>query len=167
MKESNTSRYARDAGDALYRRSLYTFWKRSAPHPSLEAFGTPSRENCTVRRERTNTPLQALVTLNDIQFVEAARVLAERVLKQNTTDAERFDCLYRLVLARSPKPAEVAVLTASLTDFRTSFGHSEDAAKKLVAYGERPPDPAFAAPELAAWTLIASEALNLDEALNR
>jgi mono/diheme cytochrome c family protein len=167
MKESNTSKYARDSGEALYRRSLYTFWKRSAPHPSLEAFGTPSRENCTVRRERTNTPLQALVTLNDIQFVEAARVLAERVLKQKPSDAERLDCLYRLVLARSPQPAELPVLNAALTDFRATFGYSADAAKKLITYGERPPDPALAVPELAAWTLIASQTLNLDEALNR
>ena len=167
MKESNTSRYARDAGEALYRRSLYTFWKRSAPHPSLETFGTPSRENCSVRRERTNTPLQALVTLNDIQFIEAARVLAERVLKQKSSDAERLDCLYRLVLARSPQPAELPVLTAALADFKTSYGQSADAAKKLITYGERPPDPALAAPELAAWTLIASLTLNLDEALNR
>ncbi len=167
MKESNTSKYVRDSGDALYRRSLYTFWKRSAPHPALDAFGTPSRENCTVRRERTNTPLQALVTLNDIQFVEAARVLAERVLKQKATDAERFDWLYRLVLARPPKPAELPVLTADLTDFRTTFGKSQDAAKKLVGYGERAPDASLAVAELAAWTLVASEALNLDEALNR
>jgi len=167
MTQSNTGKYARESGDALYRRSLYTFWKRSAPHPSLEAFGTPSRENCTVRRERTNTPLQALVTLNDIQFVEAARVLAERVLKQMPNDAERLNCLYRLVLARSPMPAELPVLTAALADFRASFGQSADAAKKLVTYGEHPPDPALAAPELAAWTLIASQTLNLDETLNR
>ena len=167
MKESNTSKYARDSGDALYRRSLYTFWKRSAPHPSLEAFGAPSRENCTVRRERSNTPLQALVTLNDIQFVEAARVLAERILKQKSSDGERLDWLYRLVLARSPQPAEVPVLSAALADFRTSFGQSTDAAKKLITYGEHPPDPTLAAPELAAWTLVASQILNLDEALNR
>jgi len=167
MKESNTSQYARDSGESLYRRSLYTFWKRSAPHPSLEAFGTPTRENSTVRRERTNTPLQALVTLNDIQFVEAARVLAERVLKQSSSDNARFDALYRLVLARSPKPAELPVLTASLTDFRATFAAAADKAKKLVSYGERPADPSLAAPELAAWTLIASDVLNLDEAINR
>jgi mono/diheme cytochrome c family protein len=166
MKESNTRKYVRDSGEALYRRSLYTFWKRSAPHPSLETFGTPSRENSTVRRERTNTPLQALVTLNDIQLVEAARVLAERVLKQKSTDPERFDFLYRVVLARSPKPTELSILTSALTDFRTTFGKSPDDAKKLVAYGERVADPALAAPELAAWTLIASNTLNLDESLN-
>ncbi|MEI7911759.1 MAG: DUF1553 domain-containing protein [Verrucomicrobiota bacterium] len=167
MMESNTRNYARDSGEALYRRSLYTFWKRSAPHPSLEAFGTPSRETCTVRRERTNTPLQALVTLNDIQFVEAARVLAEHILKQKTTDAERLDCLYRRVLARPPNPAEMPVLTAALIDFRATFSQSPDAAKKLITYGEQVADPAIAAPELAAWTLIASDALNLDETLNR
>jgi mono/diheme cytochrome c family protein len=166
MKESNTRKYVRDSGEALYRRSLYTFWKRSAPHPSLETFGTPSRENSTVRRERTNTPLQALVTLNDIQLVEAARVLAERVLKQKSTDPERFDFLYRVVLARPPKPTELSILTSALTDFRTTFGKSPDDAKKLVAYGERVADPALAAPELAAWTLIASNTLNLDESLN-
>ncbi|MCX6879463.1 MAG: DUF1553 domain-containing protein [Verrucomicrobia bacterium] len=167
MKESNTSRYARDSGEALYRRSLYTFWKRSAPHPSLEAFGTPSRENCTLRRERTNTPLQALVTLNDIQFVEAARVLAERILTQRATTAERFDHLYRIVLSRPPKAAELPILTAALADFRAIYDQAEDAAKKLISHGERIPDPTFAAPELAAWTLLASDTLNLDEALNR
>ena len=167
MKESNTSRYSRESGEALYRRSLYTFWKRSAPHPSLEAFGSPSRESCTVRRERTNTPLQALVTLNDIQDVEAARGLAERVLKQAPGDPERLAWLYLQVLARQPKPAEVAILTAALADFKTTFEHAAEDAKKLVTYGEHVADPALNVPELAAWTLLASDTLNLDEALNR
>ena len=167
MKESNTSRYSRESGEALYRRSLYTFWKRSAPHPSLEAFGSPSRESCTVRRERTNTPLQALVTLNDIQYVEAARGLAERVLKQAPGDPERLAWLYLQVLARQPKPAEVAILTAALADFKTTFEHAAEDAKKLVTYGEHVADPALNVPELAAWTLLASDTLNLDEALNR
>ena len=120
-----------------------------------------------MRRERTNTPLQALVTLNDIQYVEAARVLAERVLKEAPTDAERLAWLYLQVLARQPKPAEVAILTAALADFKTTFEHAAEDAKKLVTYGEHVADPALNVPELAAWTLLASDTLNLDEALNR
>ncbi len=167
MKESNTRNYKRESGDALYRRSLYTFWKRSAPHPALEAFGTPTRENCTVRRERTNTPLQALVTLNDVQFVEAARVLAERVLKTPGDDEKRFELLFRLVLSRGPRANELPILSSALTDFRAHYGKTEEDAKKLIGVGESVPDKSLAPAELAAWTLLASKTLNLDEALNK
>src|SRR5205085_4580430 len=100
MPESNTHDYKRDSGDKLYRRSLYTFWKRAAPPATMDIFNAPPRETCTVRRERTNTPLQALATLNDPQFVEAARYLAERALKSASTVEDRFDFVARRLLCR-------------------------------------------------------------------
>src|SRR5205823_5204033 len=101
MPESNTRTYRRDSGENLYRRSLYTFWKRAAPPAMMEAFNAPNRETCAVRRERTNTPLQALVTLNDVQFVEAARQLAQRALAEGGgTDEGRVDFIARWLLAR-------------------------------------------------------------------
>src|SRR5438034_5277119 len=101
MEGSNTRFYKRDAGEKLYRRSLYTVWKRSAPPASMDIFNAPSRETCVVRRERTNTPLQALVTLNDVQFVESARALAERALKEGGAKVDdRIDYLARRLLSR-------------------------------------------------------------------
>src|SRR5205823_4385956 len=107
MPESNTRNYKRDSGESLYRRSMYTFWKRAAPPASMEIFNAPNRETCTVRRERTDTPLQALVTLNDIQFIEAARALAQMSLKEGgAKDDGRLDLLARRLLSRSLRPDE-------------------------------------------------------------
>ena len=116
MPESNTHDYRPDHGEQLYRRGLYTFWKRSAPPASLDIFNAPSREVCTVRRERTNTPLQALVTLNDPQFVEAARALAQSALEcGGQTTEQRIDYLARRLLARRFRPEELAVVESSLS----------------------------------------------------
>ena len=167
MIGSNTRDYRQDSGENLYRRSLYTFWKRSAPPASLEIFNAPNRETCTVRRERTNTPLQALVTLNDPQFVEAARHLATRAIKSSNDVPSRIDEMARRLLARPLRDDERAVVEASLNDLLTHYKqHSEDA-KKLIAVGESKPDTSIDPPTLAAWTMLANELMNLDEVLNK
>jgi hypothetical protein len=134
----------------------------------MEIFNAPNRETCTVRRERTNTPLQALVTLNDPQFVEAARVLAERTLKQGgQSDQSRFEFLSQRLLARSFTPEEAAVVRSSLDDLSAYYqAHAADATA-LVAVGESKADPAIDPRTLAAWTMLANQLLNLDEVLNK
>ncbi len=167
MPESNTRNYRRDKGENLYRRSLYTFWKRAAPPASMDIFNAPAREVCTVRRERTNTPLQALVTLNDIQFVEAARVLAERALKQAKDDDARLDYLARRLLARPLRPEETAIVNASLADLTRHYRGDVPDARKLLAVGEEKSDPSLDPAVHAAWTMLANELMNLDEVLNK
>jgi hypothetical protein len=165
---SNTATFERDRGPALYRRSMYTFWKRTAPPPTMSLFDAPSREACTVQRARTNTPLQALVLMNDVQFVEAARALAQRLmLEGGTTTAERIASGFRLVTGRRPEDAEVRtaqrVYEAQLADYRRD-PHS---AEELLAFGEFAPEVALDRPALAAWTIVASMLLNLDETLTK
>ena len=160
----NTNRYERDTGDALYRRSMYWFWKRSAPPASLEIFNAPSRETCTVKRERTNTPLQALVTLNDPQFVEAARVLADRAIQTAGTDDARIDFIAKRVLSRPFAPDEAAVVKESLAELSDWYAAHPEDARRLVAVGDAKPATADA-PQLAAWTMLTNEVMNLDEAL--
>ncbi len=167
MIGSNTRDYKRDTGENLYRRSMYTFWKRSAPPASMEIFNAPNRETCTVRRDRTNTPLQALVTLNDIQLVEAARVLAEKTLKAAETDEVRIDFIAKRLLARPFRAEELAIVKESLADLRAEFKAKPAEAKKLIAFGESKADAKLDASELAAWTLLVNELLNLDEVLNK
>jgi Protein of unknown function (DUF1553)/Protein of unknown function (DUF1549)/Concanavalin A-like lectin/glucanases superfamily/Planctomycete cytochrome C len=168
MPESNTHFYHPDHGERLYRRSLYTFWKRSAPPASLDIFNSPTREVCSVRRERTNTPLQALVTLNDPQFVEAARALAQRALAQGGVhDEDRVDWIARRLLARSFKPEERAIALASLARVREYYHSHPEEAGKLLGVGESKPDLAFQPAILAAWTMLANELMNLDEFLNK
>jgi len=165
MKESNTRSYKQDAGEGVWRRSVYTFWKRTAHLPSLDIFNAPSREVCTVRRERTNTPLQALVTLNDPQFVEASRVLAERALAEGKDFDARLDVITTRLLARKLAPRERAVAREMLDAARRRFDADAKSAADLVAVGTKPAAHADKA-ELAAWTLVASQVLNLDEALS-
>jgi hypothetical protein len=168
MIGSNTRDYRRDTGENLYRRSMYTFWKRSAPPASLDIFNAPNREQCAVRRERTNTPLQALVTLNDEQFVEAARRLAQRALTEGgSTAEERTDYLARRLLARPWRPEEQSVVLASVAELQAYYQANVDDAKQLLTVGESPADPALDPGELAAWTMLANELLNLDEVLNK
>jgi hypothetical protein len=175
MIGSNTRDYKRDSGEALYRRSMYTFWKRSAPPASMEIFNAPNRETCVVRRERTNTPLQALVTLNDEQFVEAARHLAQRTLQASgerqlpdgaATD-ERLDFIAKRLLARPFRAEEVPIVKQSLADLLTHYQAHVDDAKQLIAVGESKADPALDPAQLAAWTMLVNELLNLDEVLNK
>jgi hypothetical protein len=168
MPGSTTSKYDRDTGEAVYRRGLYTFWKRTAPPPSLEIFNAPSREVCTIRRERTNTPLQALVTLNDPQYVEAARNLAQLALKSAPKgDSATLDFIARRVLLRPLRPGEIAVLEKSRATLLAHYTQSPDDATALITFGESKADPAIPPAQLAAWTMLASELLNTDEALNK
>jgi len=167
MKESNTRNYQQDSGPSLYRRSLYTFWKRTAPPPSMEILNAPVREVTCVRRERTNTPLQSLVMLNDPQFIEASRQLAAAAIKAGTDAAARLDFITVRLLSRSLTPDERAVIGKSHEQALAAFTAKPDDAKALIAVGATPPDATIPAPELAAWTLTASQLLNLDETLTR
>jgi len=167
MIGSNTRDYRRDNGENLYRRSMYTFWKRAAPPASMEIFNAPTRETCTVRRERTDTPLQALVTLNDPQFVEAARVLAETVLKEAKSTDARIDALSKRLLARPFRAEEIAVVKESLAQLQQTYKAKPADAKALIAVGERKADATLDPSELAAWTMLANELMNLDEVLNK
>lgn len=166
--DSNTANFARDTGEALYRRSLYTFWKRTAPPPTLVSLDAPSRENCTVRRSRTNTPMAALALMNDEQFVEASRHLAQRIMTEGgKTDAERIAYAFRLANARQPSRAEFVVLLDVYKSSYAKFGQDVEAATKLISVGESKPNPALDAGQLAAWTMVANLILNLDETITK
>lgn len=164
----NTRDYQQDAGESLYRRSMYTFWKRMSPPPSMETFNAPSREFSCLRRERTNTPLQALVTLNDPQFVEASRNLAQAALKEAKLDSKKtLEVVAQRVLCRSLQPKEADVIGRALAETLSYYhGHPEDA-KALIAVGASKADAALDPVQLAAWTNICNSLLNLDEALNK
>src|SRR5262249_34801626 len=166
---SNTRNFTADTGhEKVHRRSLYTFWKRTAPPPQMSTVDAPSREACRVRRERTNTPLQALLLLNENQYVECARALAERAIKEGgSTAEERNAYVFRRVLGRSPDATEKAELKSLLGEMLAEYGRDVDAAKKLIAIGETKPDPNLAPSELAAWTMVANLVLNLDEAITK
>jgi hypothetical protein len=165
---SDTTRYTQEHGDALYRRSLYTYWKRMAMPPDMDAFDAPTRDTACTRRQRTNTPLQALVTMNDIQWVEASRVLAQRLIEHGGSQPQqRIRYLSELVLSHDPSPKMESVLENSLTTMKEHYTADPDAARALVAVGEKPRNPAIPPPELAAWTMVVSEMMNLDETLNK
>jgi cytochrome c553 len=166
MPNSTTRDYKQDHGESLYRRSMYTLWKRSAPPASMDIFNAPSRESCTVRRERTNTPLQALVTLNDTQFVEAARNLAERAV-QATSPEERIDFVARRLLCRPLCDKERAVLEQGQQNLLAYYQQHPSDAAALIAVGESKANAEIDPPTLAAWTVLASELMNLDEVLNK
>jgi hypothetical protein len=162
--------YVQSHGADLYRRSMYTFWKRTSPPPQLSTFDAPDRETCTIKRARTNTPLQALVLLNDPTYVEASRKLAERVMREGGASVEeRVTFAFRQPLSRKPTEAEVAVLkrvyAEQLAHFRSPEGTL--AASKLLAVGESPRDEKLDPAALAAWTTVASMILNLDETVTK
>jgi hypothetical protein len=166
---SNTAKFVADTGaDKVHRRSLYTFWKRTAPPPQMGIFDAPSREACTVRRERTNTPLQALLLLNETQFIEAARALAERTMHQGGIKPEdRIIYMFRRATARRPDAAEIAEVVSVYRDHLAEYSREVPAAKKLIAVGEIQPDSKINPSELAAWTMVANLLLNLDEVMNK
>ena len=164
-EEAGTGKhYVQDTGEGLYRRSLYTFWKRTAPPPSMLIFDAPTREVCTARRETTTTPLQALVLLNDPQFVEAGRVLAEQLVRRCGPDSAA--CIargFRLATGRAATAAELTVLRRLYDEQLRLFQDDPGAAKKYLRTGERPPDPLLPAPQLAATSVLAGALMNLDE----
>ncbi|MEO8497308.1 MAG: DUF1553 domain-containing protein, partial [Planctomycetota bacterium] len=160
--------YVPGKGEDLRRRSLYTYWKRSVPHPAMLLFDVPFRETCTLRRTRSNTPLQALNLMNDPTYVEAARFLAQRMMLEGseTVDA-RITHGFRLLLARSPQPQELAVLHAAFERVQTDYQADVEGAKALLAVGDAGLDANLNAADLAAFTSIASTLLNLDEAITK
>lgn len=165
---SNTREFRPDQGDSLYRRSLYTFWKRTSPPPVMLTFDAPSRENCTVRRARTNTPLQALALMNDKQYVEASRQLAARMLAHGeAADSARLAFGFRVVTARQPSPTELAVLEKILSKQREKYSQDKRAAEKLLSYADAPRTSESDPSEHAAWTMVANLMLNLDEAITK
>jgi hypothetical protein len=167
MPQSNTRFYTADKGEGLYRRSMYTFLKRSAPHPMMLNFDATAREVFCTRRERSNSPLQSLNLLNDIQFVEASRILAERLLREAKDDAARVDRLSWLLLSRPATADEHKVFARSLAAFRADYAANPAEAAKLAKAGDKPVDPKLPPVEVAAWTLVCSQMLNRDETLNK
>ncbi len=159
--------YVPDSGDGLWRRSLYTYWKRQAPPPALMSFDAPTREKCTVRRARTNTPLQALVLLNDDTCVIAARALASRTLQGTGTDDDRLRTMFQRVTSRLPEPRELALLQGLIERQRDLFNKDKGAAEKLLGVGDLSFGATSGPIELAAWANVAQTLLNLDEAIVR
>jgi cytochrome c553 len=167
MKQSNTRFYKQDQGEGLYRRSLYTFWKRTAAPPSMEILNVPTREVFCVRRDRTNTPLATLVTMNDPQFVEASRALATKTLKQNQAFSQRLDFITMILMARTLSNEEQDVVRKALDHHLAYYQEKPELADQLIAVGESKTDTSIPKHELAAWTLIASQIFNLDETLTK
>ena len=160
--------YQQGRGPDLYRRSLYTYRKRSVPHPAMLIFDAPFRETCIVRRARTSTPLQALNLMNDPTYVEAARFLAQRMMLEGGTSAQgRIACGFRLAVARSPQPKELEVLAAGFRRMLADFRHDRAAAEELLRIGESPSNSAIDRVELAAYATVASTLLNLDETITK
>jgi hypothetical protein len=167
-EELSNDKYEQDHGDKLYRRGLYTFWKRTIPFPAMALFDAPNRETCQVREERTNTPLQALTLLNETGFVEASRALAERVMHEaGAAPDDRLARAFRIVTSRKPRAAEQAVLLAGFQRHFEHFQQHPQAAEKLLNVGEQSADQSLDAPELAAYTAVANMLFNLDEAITQ
>lgn len=160
-------RWRADEGEGLHRRSLYTFWCRTFTHPAMLAFDAPSREECVSARNRANTPQQALVLLNDPEFVEAARVLAQAILSDEDEEAARVDSLFARVLTRAPRPAERAVLAELLAAERERYRADPEAARALLGVGQAALEERLDPAELAAWTQAARLVLNTGEAVTR
>ncbi len=167
-KELGGEDYKADTGEGLYRRSLYTFWKRTAPPPSMVNFDAAGREACTVRENRTNTPLQALDLMNDVTYVEAARVLAERMMREGgTTPEDRIAFGFRLATARHPRAGDTAILSSSFHHYLDRFRTNPAAGLKLLSEGEYKRDQTLDVSQLAAYTSVASLILNLDETVTK
>jgi hypothetical protein len=147
---------------------MYTFWKRTVPPPELNTFDAPDREKCTARRTTTNTPLQALVLLNDPTYIEAARAFAERDLKSaGPNETDRIKYAFRLATDRDPSPQEINILDGLYKKQYAHYSTDKAAADKLLSIGESKRDPKLDASELAAWTLVTSTILNMDESVTK
>ncbi|MCH2103106.1 MAG: PSD1 and planctomycete cytochrome C domain-containing protein [Planctomycetes bacterium] len=160
-------RFSQDHGEKLYRKSMYIYWKRSAPQPAMSTFDTPIRDTCVVQRQRTNTPMQALVTLNDVQFIEAARHLAQRLLLEEEAFNARLDLAFMLLTAHPADELARRVMRETYEAQLPIYQANEDAAVALISAGESARDESLDAAEHATWTVIASMILNLDETLTR
>jgi hypothetical protein len=167
MELTGTEEYEQDHGDKLYRRSLYTFWKRTVPPPAMMNLDAANRETCVVRETRTNTPLQALNLMNDVTFVEAARVLAERVMKKEKSPESRLAFAWRLAAARAPSHAELKLLIAAFARHQAHYQQDRVAAAKLVSAGESPRDKSLDVAEHAAYAAVCNLILNLDEVITK
>ena len=161
-----SQKYLPGSGRANYRRSMYTAWKRTSPPPNMAIFDAPNRETCTVRRLNTNTPLQALVLQNDPQFLEAARALGRRMASAGS-DLKGVELGFNLVLGRKPNKTEETLLTLALARYERSYSARESEARALLSVGEMPPEKSRPVSTQAAWTLVASTVLNMDEAVTR
>lgn len=164
---SNTKNYIQDHGESLYRRSLYTFWKRTAPPPNMTSFDAPNRESYCLRRERSNTPLQALTLMNDVQFFEAARNFAQRVMQNHASTDARITALFRTSTGRFPSAQEAEIMRQSLDKHLAAYKAKPEEAKKAISYGESKPDEKLDPAELAAWTMVANLVMNLDEVVTK
>jgi len=162
---SDTAKYMQDHGDALYHRSLYLFWKRTSPPPTMMILDAPMRESCVVRRSKTNTPTQALVTLNETGFFEAARAFAQKVLTTKKDDESRMNYAFRCATGRLPTATEKKVLFDLLADQRAVYKAKPAEALKALSVGESPRDKSLDASEHAAWMIVCNLIFNLDETL--
>jgi hypothetical protein len=167
MPQSNTKDYKQDTGEALYRRSMYTFWKRTAAPPTMEILNAPTREIFCVARERTNTPLQALALMNDPQFVEAARALATHALKEGKDFDQRIDIMTQRLLSRKLDKEERAAIHETYTSAKKFYDEKPEEAKLALTIGEFAYDQTLPITDLAAWTLVANQLFNLDETVTR
>ena len=164
---ATTTEYEQSTGHDLYRRSLYTYWKRTVAPPNLAIFDAAGRETCVVRSTRTNTPLQALAVMNDVTFLEAARALAERSIHESDDRVERIKHCFVLATARYPDSAELNILLQSFESHSNAYQENQDAARQLISHGASQPDESITPPELAAMTMIATTILNFDEVINK
>ena len=165
---SNTRYYKQGKGDDLYRRSLYTFYKRTAPAPFMSTFDAPNREQSCSGRGKSNTPMQALQLLNDVQHVEAARNFAEKIIqKGGKQDQTKISWAWRAATSRNPSREEIEIVQDLLNQNRKRYAQDLKSAEDLIGFGESEPDAKIKPIELAPWTLVANMILNLDEVVNK
>ena len=165
MQQSNTRIFERGMGDDLWRRSLYTYWKRAAPPPSMVALDAPTREYCLTKRMTTNTPLQALVLWNDEQFVEAARATAELIIKESPDDDQRITNLFVRCTGSPPSPGIMQAARQTLNEYRSRFEVDSEGAGQLIGVGDSTASPDLPVGELASWTMLTNAVLSSDAAI--